>query len=265
MAKHNGTPRPIGEVIEAPGLAPIPRSVAQNATETTRQAERRKNTSAKLDLFDTMSSDPRLTHADVRVGWRVLSHLNAISLLSWPSTPSLAAEACCDLKTARRSLRSLEAAGYFRRVRGGRGKGHPIVWTVGNPLKGAGTVGLDDQANEESPKPTADALKRGNNSLPKGGADGSLTLEENPYKNPCASSSRDPDGRAAAARTSPADRTRAHEAEQRHFNLLRIKASNIEPPTTPLRALDLTVEEEAQQIAEMQRQAAALLAGNGAA
>lgn len=64
-------------------------------------------TALKLQFYDALTSDPDYSDLDVRIAWRLLSHLNGLQAIAWPSIETLAKEVGCAPRSARRAIKHL--------------------------------------------------------------------------------------------------------------------------------------------------------------
>ena len=67
----------------------------------------------RLAAMDRLRRDGELSAAARLVGLEILSHVNRASMDAWPSESTLAAALGLDIKTVKRAVPVLEAAGYF--------------------------------------------------------------------------------------------------------------------------------------------------------
>ncbi|ASY58451.1 helix-turn-helix domain-containing protein [Sinorhizobium sp. CCBAU 05631] len=93
----------------------------------------------KLDLLDRMSTDPRLSATDFRVGYRLLSYMNAETGACFPKQETIADDVGVTDRTIRLSLVNLRACGWLkieeRQLPKGRGKSNFYLFegaTTGN-------------------------------------------------------------------------------------------------------------------------------------
>ncbi len=80
-------------------------------------------TARKLAFFDALTVDASLSDVDCRVAARLLRYYNHNVGCAWPSPDRLAEEIHCSERTVRRSIKRLEAAGWFTIIVGGKGRG----------------------------------------------------------------------------------------------------------------------------------------------
>ena len=82
-----------------------------------RSSTSRAFTSWKLDILNALSVDTEVTDLDFRVAYRIMSHINSVSRLAWPSVARLAAQMGKSEDRIRASTRRLQAAGWLLKQR----------------------------------------------------------------------------------------------------------------------------------------------------
>lgn len=80
---------------------------------------RRSFASAKFDLLDWMSQDPRLTHLEFRVGVRLLQHANGETGAIFPSQQAIAEQIGVQARSVRSAIAGLKKKGWILTRRNG--------------------------------------------------------------------------------------------------------------------------------------------------